>query len=123
MNRPLAIEFFSWWYGAGWVLAFRGAQKRFVKTSRTFSVPILLRTLFAPWKRIISYPGAGLDAHMRAMVDNIFSRAVGFWVRAIVLLTAFIMLAAVGVVALAEVIIWPLLPLAVPVFIILGFVI
>lgn len=120
MLLMLAIEFFAWWYGAGWLQTVRNVQKRLAKTSHMFSVPILLRTLFAPWKRIVSYPGASLDAKLRAASDNLFSRCVGFTVRIMVLLAAFIMLTVVGVFALAEVVVWPLLPLAVPVLIVLG---
>lgn len=58
-------------------------------------------------------PGAGLDAKLRAMGDNLVSRAVGFTVRVFVLLTAVIMLLGMGAVALIEVMAWPLVPLAI----------
>lgn len=107
----LALEFFTWWYGQGWQQLAKNMQRRIAKTSSMFSVPILLRTLFAPWKRIITYPGAGLDAKVRAFSDNMVSRAVGFCVRLLVLLTAGIMLLLVSFVALIELIVWPFLPL------------
>ena len=80
--------------------------------SRMFSVPILLRTLFAPWKRIISYPGASLEAKLRAFTDNLVSRAVGFVVRVLVLLTALTLEALAACVGVVWIILWPLLPVA-----------
>ena len=77
-----------------------------------FSAQILLRTLFAPWRRIVTTPGAGLDAKLRAVGDNLVSRAVGFTVRLIVLFTAGIMLLIVGIVAIVELVAWPLVPVA-----------
>jgi len=79
--------------------------------SRLFSVPILLRTLFAPWKRIVSYPGSSLDAKIRALIDNMVSRAVGFVVRILVLLTALIMEALAGSLGVLWIIVWPCIPL------------
>lgn len=116
----LALNLFAWWYGQGWLAVVRGAQKRMVKTARAFSVPILLRTLFAPWRRIITYPGASLEAHMRAFADNLVSRAVGFTVRIFVLIAAGLGLAVMGVVAVFEMLAWPLVPLAIVVAIVKG---
>lgn len=109
----MALEFFTWWYGHGWALLARNMHRRMVRTSNVFSVPILIRTLFAPWRRIMTYPGAGMGAHMRAATDNLVSRMVGFVVRLLVLLTAGISLALVLLLAVLELIAWPLLPLAV----------
>lgn len=77
-----------------------------------FSVPILIRTLFAPWKRIVTYPGASIDAKIRAFGDNMVSRTVGFTVRLLVLLTAALMLIMVSLAALVEIVAWPLAPIA-----------
>ena len=73
-----------------------------------------MRTLFAPWRRIITYPGAGLEAHVRAATDNLVSRMVGFMVRLMVLFAAAVILFFVAVVSFAVLVIWPLLPLAIP---------
>jgi hypothetical protein len=80
---------------------------------KAFSVPILLRTLFAPWKRIVSYPGASLDAKLRAFGDNIVSRAVGFVVRMLVLMTAVVIEFGALVIGSIGIILWPLVPLVI----------
>lgn len=114
MEDMLALEFFAWWYGQGWQLQFRNLERRLTRTSHLFSVPSLLRTLFAPWRRIITYPGEGLEAHVRAATDNLVSRMVGFTVRLMVLFSAGVILSIVLMASLVEVLIWPLLPVAVP---------
>lgn len=116
----LVLSFLSWWYGRGWkeVLVSLGPRLRGVMSG--FSVKQLAKTLFQPWRRIITYPGASLAEKFQAWGDNTVSRAVGFTVRAGVLLAASVTLAAVAVVTLAEIIVWPLVPLAVPAFLIAG---
>jgi hypothetical protein len=109
----LALEFFTWWYSRGWQQLAKNMERRITLTSSMFSVPILLRTLFAPWKRIITYPGSSIEAKIRAFSDNMVSRFVGFMVRIFVLFTAAIMLLIVSVVALIELVAWPLLPIVV----------
>ena len=106
------LDLMQWWYGAGWAGVLTANKNRLSKLADMFSVSILLRTLFSPWKRIISYPGAGLEARMRALGDNIVSRCIGFTVRSFVLLSAAIMLVCLLILELVEIIIWPLIPIA-----------
>lgn len=75
-----------------------------------FSVPILLRTWLAPWRRIVTYPGATLDAKLRAMGDNLVSRAVGFTVRTLVLFTALLALVFTVLLNFVQIALWPLVP-------------
>lgn len=109
----MLFSFISWWYGPGWLSAFHDILKRTVGVGRSFSVAILLRTLFAPWKRITTQPGAGLDAKFRALVDNMMSRLVGFTVRVIVLITAGVLTLITIVFYSAIALVWPVLPLGV----------
>lgn len=51
-----------------------------------------------------------------------FSRVIGFFVRLFALLAAFVTLAVIGILTILELIIWPLLPLAIPGFLIMGLV-
>lgn len=106
----LATAFISWWYGAGWKLVATRVAKRLDKTLASFSVPSLARTLFAPWKRVVSAPGAGIAAHFRAFIDNTVSRFVGFGVRLTVLIAASISWATIALLGLIQMIIWPMVP-------------
>lgn len=109
----LAVGFFSWWYSAGWMLLAKSVQKRLQKTLAMFSVPSLMRTLFAPWKRIVTNPGAGLNAHLSAIGDNMVSRAIGFTVRIFVLLGALVSMLLVAIIGVIQIVAWPLVPLAI----------
>ena len=106
-----AVQMLGWWYGEGWKATAKNISKSVNGISRLFSVPILVRTLFAPWKRIVTYPGASLDAKLRAYGDNIVSRAVGFAVRFLVLLTTLVLTLFILVFGVVCCVIWPLLPL------------
>lgn len=76
-----------------------------------FSVPSLMRTLFAPWKRIVTNPGAGLNAHLSAIGDNLVSRAIGFTVRVFVLIAALVSIVIIVAVGVVQIVLWPLVPL------------
>jgi hypothetical protein len=75
-----------------------------------FSIGSLVSTLFAPWRRIVSYPGTSLNDHFHAWLDNLVSRIIGFLVRFFVLLAACISLLVIGLLSLIELAVWPCLP-------------
>lgn len=106
----LALEFFTWWYGQGWLKRWKGIGSYIHKTTQAFSISILARTLFEPWRRIISYPGPGLSNHLKAMTDNLFSRVIGLCVRILVIIAAGIMLLLIILVGTSLALIWPFLP-------------
>jgi hypothetical protein len=116
----LVAAFFSWWYGPGWRQVIGSFGPRLKSVKEGFSVNLLLPTLFAPWKQITSQPGRSLEDRVHAWVDNAFSRVIGFIVRSGVLIAAFISLIAVILLTALEIIVWPLLPLAIPALLILG---
>lgn len=104
------FSFFSWWYGAGLAGLVRNIRQQMQQLADMFSVAILLRTLLAPWRRIITYPGAGLEAHLRAMLDNLVSRVIGLIVRVAVLLAAAVLFTVLAIVGVLEIVLWPVLP-------------
>lgn len=108
----LVVELLSWWYGEGWrelALRLRGRLRSVIVT---FSVATLVRTLFEPWRRIVSSGEQSLAAGLRASLDNAVSRFVGFNVRIIVIITATFMLVLLGILGVVALIAWPILPLA-----------
>jgi hypothetical protein len=107
----LFLEFFKWWYGVGWQKAIRGAVGLIKKVELSFSISVLLKTLFAPWKRIITPPGRALEDKLSAMLDNLVSRTVGFFVRVFSLITAIILMAVAAFVGIVIALCWPLIPL------------
>ncbi|MGH7195458.1 MAG: hypothetical protein ACREGA_01635 [Candidatus Saccharimonadales bacterium] len=106
-------QMLGWWYSAGLKQAWRAVMVWPRRALKEFSVPLLIRTLFAPWKRITSGGGRGLDAKMRAMVDNLVSRVVGFSVRVLVLITAGFLSLFAFIGAVVAAVAWPFVPLAI----------
>lgn len=118
----LAISMLTWWYTKGWANVLASLSARLRKAYETFSVSMLLRTLFSPWRRIISVPGKRLIDHLYATLDNLVSRFVGFFARLFVLIAALVSLVFILLVSLLELIFWPLLPVAVIMCLIAGFI-
>ncbi|HUC87136.1 MAG TPA: hypothetical protein VMR75_02305 [Candidatus Saccharimonadales bacterium] len=107
----LGVEFLEWWYGRGYKALVLGIGARIRRIVSMFSLPLLIRTLGAPWRRIISYGGGSIGDRARAMLDNIISRFVGFCVRCIVILAACITVIVVAIGGGLLLILWPFLPL------------
>ncbi|HSX27820.1 MAG TPA: hypothetical protein VLF60_00005, partial [Candidatus Saccharimonadales bacterium] len=83
----LVASFFSWWYGAGWRMNASQVAHRLSRTSEFFSITLLLRTLFSPYRQISAAGVRGnISVQLRAMLDRIVSRFVGFFVRTFVLI-------------------------------------
>lgn len=105
------MEFVRWWYGPGWVHLIRSSGERLRGVALSFSLPILIRTLFDPWRRIITYGSRSFQESLRALLDNTISRLVGFAVRVIVMIAAVFLMALTGLISLVAIIGWPLLPI------------
>lgn len=108
----LVVAFFSWWYTAGWAQLGKRAGARIVGVLDFFSVGLLLKSLFAPFRQIsVGRVNGSLDTQLRAWADRQISRGIGAMVRLSVigfgLLAAVVML----VVSVALLIIWPVVPL------------
>lgn len=76
-----------------------------------FSIPLLFKTLFAPWKRMTDvYERRGLEALFATLIMNTMSRVTGALIRLTVIIFGLVMLI-FGVVGLiAALVIWVCLP-------------
>ena len=80
-----------------------------------FSVPLLIKTLFSPWKKDISpYPREGLDinAILQTFASNLVSRGVGAAVRISIIIIALaseLLSIAIGIILFCLWLIWPFL--------------
>ncbi len=117
----LVVAFIHWWYGPGWKDTYGRLRVRMRETYLTFSMPILLRTMFAPWRRITSASGRTLGDKFRAMIDNLVSRVVGFNVRLIALSLGTFILALYALLGGLLLILWPVIPLLGPALVVAGF--
>jgi hypothetical protein len=106
----MVFELLSWWYGPGWAQAIRRIYKWAHAVSLALSAGQLLRSLFEPWRRIVSAGGRGLDVKIRNFIDNMVSRAVGASVRSLVLITAGAAMIGAVLFGIFVAIAWPLIP-------------
>lgn len=111
-NMVMLFEFVRWWYGPGWLDATARARDLIVSTQKAFSAGVLLRTLFSPWKQIVTLPGRSLSDRFKAGIDNLVSRVVGFFARLITLLAATILISLMAFLGFISVVVWPVLPVA-----------
>ena len=118
----LLVAFLQWWYGPGW----RDCGNRLATMMHdayfNFSIPILLRTMFAPWRRITSSSSGSLQDKLRALVDNAISRVVGFFVRLFALIAGSVLLLFYAVFGGLFILLWPVLPLLGPALIVGGLI-
>ncbi len=79
-----------WWYGNGILDLFEFLKALFSYIEGLFSIEILLKTLFAPWKRLVSGRRPGLEGFRDWALDNFVSRSVGFLLRLALIFIFFI---------------------------------
>ena len=120
------VGLFSWWYGAGWVRCISVVRGGLASIYDYFSLDLLLRTLFSPFRQISAGGVRGpIGVQLRAMLDNLISRVIGAVVRTLVIIIGTITLLVSCVLGLLRIIAWPfipLLPIACIMFAILGWV-
>ena len=84
----------------------------FMFATNYFSVPQLLKTFFAPWRRYNwRYPkGFDLVEFFNTLVSNIFSRLLGAIMRIVLIITGILLQIFVAISGLVIFIIWLLVP-------------
>ena len=106
----------AWHYGAG--LRFTAANALYLPLGmfRYFSVATLMRTLIAPWHRILTPRTRGFDPSVffTALGENFVSRLAGAVVRVFVIAFGFVATLAAAVIGVVWLAIWLFLPAAVP---------
>lgn len=105
------ILMIKWWYSDGWTYILYSYKDQLVRISQNFSLIILLKTLFSPWKQMTSK--ITLQNIAQAVIDNTISRVVGFVIRIFVLTAALLMLFLISVYFLALFLLWAFVPLAI----------
>lgn len=109
------VGLLSWWYGAGWRQRSVLVKGRLTTTLDYFSLGLLLKTFFSPFRQISAGKVNGsLETQFRAFIDRLISRAIGAMVRSAVLVVgvAFIIVHALwGALTLVFWLLIPLFPL------------
>ena len=75
-----------WWYTEGWHQCVFRVKERLESTADYFSIGLLLKTLFAPFRQISAGNVRGpLNMQVRAFFDRLISRCIGMVVRLIMI--------------------------------------
>lgn len=116
---PLALV--SWWYTTAWKNLARTIQRRIERALDFFSVGLLLRTLFDPFRQIAAVRGQGnINQQFHAWADRSFSRFVGAFIRGTFIIVGGLVTAFLCIFGVVQMLIWPVLPLL-PIVGLLGF--
>lgn len=106
------ITYLFWWYGQEPVILWRAVVVISKKVFLTFSVPVLLRTLFDPWKRdVTGAHNPSLQQAFQIFISNLISRLVGFMIRFFTIIIGFLVTGLCFFLVLALLLIWLLLPI------------
>lgn len=122
MRKPVILQFWAWYYTT--------AVKGLIKTWRNFiifvqeyySIPLLLRTLFYPWRRDITKYGRGFSIKnfLETLSFNLISRSIGFVVRSVTIVIGLFCLVGVIILGFLILITWLVLPVVLLFLIITG---
>lgn len=111
----IAVGYVSWHYGRAFkdILIVWTNLLWFI--THFFSIPLLLRTLFSPWKRIQeTYQRNGMEDYFATIVVNIMTRIVGAFVRLWIILFGLLALISAGVGVIGFYIFWVFTPVLLP---------
>ena len=110
----MVILIFWRWYYTEAVRNILKAWRNFIIFSlEYFSIPLLFKTLFAPWKRDITKKPRGLDIKMilQYLAYNTISRGLGFLVRFFTIIAGIVFFLLIIVLGAVFFVIWIFLPL------------
>lgn len=122
MSAMIFGSMWRWWYVHGWQAAAKSLLQLLGRVAEMFSVPILLKTLLAPWKQTVNVPGPNTPLNVRAQwwLGNQISRVVGFGIRLLTIIAAGVTLGLILTVGGLLLLSWYLLPPLVVVLLVAG---
>jgi len=87
-----------------------------------FSIPLLARTLIAPWRRLDEHKrvGLNLEALFEKILINGVVRVIGIFLRTFVILSGFMAILLALILGFVFFVVWVLMPVAVPALVIGG---
>lgn len=89
----IVLGLFRWWYNEGFMGQLLAARQRLATTADYFSIVLLLKTLFSPFRQISAGNARGpLGVQVRAWVDRMVSRFVGATIRSLTIIAGVVAL-------------------------------
>lgn len=122
-QRNIVLQWFEW-YLIDKPLAILKAWKNLLLFNLNyFSIPLLLKTFFSPWRSYQWSYGRGFDfkIYLEAFLSNAIMRAIGAFLRFFLIILGIALEILIFFLGIFALIIWFLLPLILVYFLILGF--
>ncbi len=123
LDLRLTLRYFTWHYTLSIAQIFVIFGNLFWFLVDFFSISIIFKTLFSPWKRMgeTYKEGFNPEANLAALIVNLIMRITGFIFRIIILVVALISILLFVLVSLAVLILWLLWPFILLSLLITGF--
>ena len=106
------VGLLSWWYGDGLFARIRTIKNRIASVLDFFSIFILIRTLFSPYKQISA---AGdfdkSETWLQIFADKLISRLIGFFARVSLIIIGVIAIIFQILFSIILIIFWLILPI------------
>jgi len=122
-SRSLVGDFLISWYSILFTRLIKICRYFLIKTWDTFSIGILLSTLFAPWKQdVVRGKNVPLNVQMQFAVWNLISRFIGFIVRFFVILIGLVVWVLILILSGIAVLVYIVLPFGIIVLFFAGII-
>jgi hypothetical protein len=118
----MVTDYIKWHYGRGF-RELMGLSSNFLRfILHFFSLGLLFKTLFHPWRRMSENYSSGLDieAAFSSLVVNMIMRSVGFVSRAGIIIVGLLFLFAFTIIAAFAMALWLVLPVVLIILIIIA---
>lgn len=105
------VGLLSWWYTTGWRQRLVRMREHLVALADYFSIDLLLRTLFSPFRQISAGKVRGpLGVQLRAWLDRLVSRLIGAMVRLFMIVIGALAMIISALVYSVGVVLWAVVP-------------
>lgn len=102
---------FKWWYGEGWLKHLRASWLGILRTADFFSIGLLIKTLFSPFRQISAGQVSGaLPVRLSAFFDRLLSRTIGGVMRSFLVIVGTVVILLRAVWTVISMAFWTLLP-------------
>lgn len=106
------VGILTWWYSGGWRQRAALMAERIAQTSDYFSIGLLLRTLFSPFRQISAgHIEGSWNVQLRALFDQLISRVIGAIVRTFMVLFGSVIICLQATFGAVVLVTWGLVPL------------
>lgn len=106
------VGILSWWYGPGWRERISMMREHVDSIMDYFSIGLLLKTLFSPFRQISAGKVNGpLAVQMRAFADRLISRVIGGIIRSVMVIVGILAIVLTSVIGCIGLVVWALVPL------------